>query len=162
MDFSGGQYTGDPTGISVRNPIGDQLCCIRLWKPLYSLPLHSLHLPSSLSLLSLSHSHCIYVRMLDQLNWLKPLSGVNHLFDQVSASVVAIATVYMRVLLPESVTDEIRRNAAKEEDQGSITVSLLDEDKNSRKNVRVFKTMPSVGDTVSLLRSRWLTHTLVL
>ncbi|KAH7846850.1 hypothetical protein Vadar_018840 [Vaccinium darrowii] len=72
---------------------------------------------------------------------------------QVSASVVAIATVYMRVLLPESVTDEIRRNAAKEEDQGSITVSLLDEDKNSRKNVRVFKTMPSVGDTVSLLRS---------
>ncbi|XP_058225525.1 uncharacterized protein LOC131334504 [Rhododendron vialii] len=69
---------------------------------------------------------------------------------QVSASVAAIATVYMRVLLPESMADEIRRNTKEEE----VSISLLDEDRNSRKNqVRVFKTMPSFDDTVSLLRS---------
>ncbi|KAI8548992.1 hypothetical protein RHMOL_Rhmol07G0316400 [Rhododendron molle] len=68
----------------------------------------------------------------------------------VSASVAAIATVYMRVLLPESMADEIRRTTKEEE----VRISLLDEDRNSRKNqVRVFKTMPSFDDTVSLLRS---------
>lgn len=60
----------------------------------------------------------------------------------------------MRVLLPESMADEIRRNTKEEE----VSISLLDEDRNSRKNqVRVFKTMPSFDDTVSLLRSRLVT-----
>lgn len=50
--------------------------------------------------------------------------------------------------------DEIRRNTKEEE----VSISLLDEDRNSRKNqVRVFKTMPSFDDTVSLLRSRLVT-----
>ncbi|KAG5542490.1 hypothetical protein RHGRI_022137 [Rhododendron griersonianum] len=75
------------------------------------------------------------------------LTGIQ---QAVSASVAAIATVYMRVLLPESMADEIRRNTKEEE----VSISLLDEDRNSRKNqVRVFKTMPSFDDTVSLLRS---------
>ncbi|KAF7138447.1 hypothetical protein RHSIM_Rhsim07G0251300 [Rhododendron simsii] len=68
----------------------------------------------------------------------------------VSASVAAIATLYMRVLLPESMADEIRRNSKEEE----VSISLLDEDRNSRKNqVRAFKTIPSFDDTVSLLRT---------
>lgn len=68
---------------------------------------------------------------------------------------MVIATVYMRVLLPESMADEIRRNTKLEED---VSISLLNEDGNSRTNqVRVFKTMPSFGDSVSLLRSRLVT-----
>ncbi|KAL7175073.1 hypothetical protein ACSBR2_028808 [Camellia fascicularis] len=67
---------------------------------------------------------------------------------QVSASVAVIATVYMRIFLPESINVVVENGVATE-----ANVRLLDEDKGSKKNVRIFKTMPSFDDTVCLLRS---------
>ncbi|KAL7207385.1 hypothetical protein ACSBR1_029358 [Camellia fascicularis] len=67
---------------------------------------------------------------------------------QVSASVAVIATVYMRIFLPESINVVVENGVSTE-----ANVRLLDEDKGSKKNVRIFKTMPSFDDTVCLLRS---------
>ena len=61
-----------------------------------------------------------------------------------------IATIYMRIFLPDSIGDNGARRNSKEE----VIVPLLDEHKDSRNNVRVFKTMPSFDDSISLLRSR--------
>ncbi|GMP44602.1 hypothetical protein CsSME_00013466 [Camellia sinensis var. sinensis] len=69
---------------------------------------------------------------------------------QVSALVALIATIYMRVFLPESITDDDDCVYTKEE----AKLSLLDEDEDSKNNFKIFKTMPSFDDTVSLLRSR--------
>ncbi|PSS17981.1 Hippocampus abundant transcript 1 protein [Actinidia chinensis var. chinensis] len=66
-----------------------------------------------------------------------------------SASVAVIATIYMRIFLPDSIGDNGARRNSKEE----VIVPLLDEHKDSRNNVRVFKTMPSFDDSISLLRS---------
>ncbi|KAL7261690.1 hypothetical protein ACSBR1_000167 [Camellia fascicularis] len=68
---------------------------------------------------------------------------------QVSALVALIATIYMRVFLPESITDDDDCVYTKEE----AKLSLLDEDEDSKNNFKIFKTMPSFDDTVSLLRS---------
>ncbi|CAL5332084.1 unnamed protein product [Camellia sinensis] len=68
---------------------------------------------------------------------------------QVSALVALIATIYMRVFLPESITDDDDCVYTKEE----AKLSLLDEDEDSKDNFKIFKTMPSFDDTVSLLRS---------
>uniref|UniRef100_A0A5B7ALY3 Putative hippocampus abundant transcript-like protein 1 n=1 Tax=Davidia involucrata TaxID=16924 RepID=A0A5B7ALY3_DAVIN len=68
---------------------------------------------------------------------------------QVSALVAVIAAVYMRFFLRESIIDNgisTRRNSKDEAD-----VSLLDKD--STKNFQIFKTLPSLDDTISLLRS---------
>ncbi|CAL5383406.1 unnamed protein product [Camellia sinensis] len=68
---------------------------------------------------------------------------------QVSALVALIATIYMRVFLPESITDDDDCVYTKEE----AKLSLLDEDEDSKNNFKIFKIMPSFDDTVSLLRS---------
>ncbi|XAR64226.1 hypothetical protein NMG60_11024487 [Bertholletia excelsa] len=70
---------------------------------------------------------------------------------QVSALLAVVSTVYMRVFLPESISNDsvsTRRCTA-----GEASVALLDENRDSRKNVGIFKSMPSYHDTVSLLRS---------
>ncbi|KAH7848747.1 hypothetical protein Vadar_007193 [Vaccinium darrowii] len=73
---------------------------------------------------------------------------------QISTVGAMTATVYMRVFLPESIANE--GVSAK----GETNVSLLaEEDKSS---VKLFKTMPSFDDSVSLLRSSltfWQTAT---
>ncbi|KAL6982643.1 hypothetical protein U1Q18_016031 [Sarracenia purpurea var. burkii] len=69
----------------------------------------------------------------------------------VSATLAVIATVYMRVFLPESIVDDgvsTWRNTKE-----NANVSLLDKDADSIKNVRIFKTITSFDDTISLLRS---------
>ncbi|KAL6995917.1 hypothetical protein U1Q18_006051, partial [Sarracenia purpurea var. burkii] len=72
---------------------------------------------------------------------------------QISASVAAISTVYMRVFLPESsIMDDGVSNRRKVKGE-EASVSLLDECEDSRRNFRIFKTMPSFDDTLSLLRS---------
>lgn len=68
---------------------------------------------------------------------------------QVSAVGAMIATVYMRVFLPESIAED--GVSALHSTKGDVNISLLDEDKTS---VKIFKTMPSFDDSVSLLRSR--------
>ncbi|KAI8012891.1 Hippocampus abundant transcript 1 protein [Camellia lanceoleosa] len=68
---------------------------------------------------------------------------------QVSALVALIATIYMRVFLPEPITDDDDCVYTKEE----AKLSLLDEDEDSKNNFKIFKTTPSFDDTVSLLRS---------
>ncbi|KAA8537470.1 hypothetical protein F0562_027078 [Nyssa sinensis] len=68
---------------------------------------------------------------------------------QVSALIAVIAALYMRVFLPESIIDNgisTRRNSKDEAE-----VSLLDKD--SKKNLQIFKTLPSLDDSISLLRS---------
>ncbi|KAG5542866.1 hypothetical protein RHGRI_015830 [Rhododendron griersonianum] len=67
---------------------------------------------------------------------------------QVSAVGAMIATVYMRVFLPESIADV--GISALHSTKGDVNISLLEEDKTS---VKIFKTMPSFHDSVSLLRS---------
>ncbi|PSS19840.1 Hippocampus abundant transcript 1 protein [Actinidia chinensis var. chinensis] len=70
---------------------------------------------------------------------------------QASASGAVIATIYMRIFLPDSIGDggvSTGRNSKE-----ATNVPLLDEHKGSRNNVRVFKTMPSFDDSISLLRS---------
>ncbi|KAF7141080.1 hypothetical protein RHSIM_Rhsim06G0012000 [Rhododendron simsii] len=66
----------------------------------------------------------------------------------VSAVGAMIATVYMRVFLPESIADV--GISASHPTKGDVNISLLEEDKTS---VKIFKTMPSFDDSVSLLRS---------
>lgn len=58
-----------------------------------------------------------------------------------------IATVYMRIFLPESMAD-VSISALR----GDVNISLLEEEVKT--SVKIFKTMPSFDDSVSLLRSR--------
>lgn len=73
---------------------------------------------------------------------------------QISALLAVVATLYMKIFLPETISkDEISTRKGTHKDEGEVTVSLLGEKEDSRKNETVFRTLPSFHDSVSLLRS---------
>ncbi|XP_059633256.1 uncharacterized protein LOC132276028 [Cornus florida] len=68
---------------------------------------------------------------------------------QVAASVAVIAAVYMKILLPESLIDDAVSTGKIPKEE--MSVSLLD--KKSPNKFQIFKTLPSLSDAISLLRS---------
>lgn len=73
---------------------------------------------------------------------------------QISALVAVVATLYMKIFLPETIAeDNVLTRKGTTEDESEATVSLLGENEESRENERIFRTLPSFHDSVSLLRS---------
>uniref|UniRef100_A0A2N9FLA3 Major facilitator superfamily (MFS) profile domain-containing protein n=1 Tax=Fagus sylvatica TaxID=28930 RepID=A0A2N9FLA3_FAGSY len=68
---------------------------------------------------------------------------------QVAATVAGLATVYMRVFLPDSIVDNTLSAPILSKEKLNVTKSDGD---STRKTVQVFKTMPSFEDMLSLLK----------
>ncbi len=62
-----------------------------------------------------------------------------------------LATVYMRVFLPDSIVDNTLSAPILSKEKLNVTKSDGD---STRKTVQVFKTMPSFEDMLSLLKIR--------
>jgi hypothetical protein len=65
--------------------------------------------------------------------------------------VAGLATVYMRVFLPDSIVDNTLSAPILSKEKLNVTKSDGD---STRKTVQVFKTMPSFEDMLSLLKIR--------